>query len=75
MKVKIIQKCFTGHGGNMMIGEEHDLPDRTAEKLIKRGYAVAATAAKTKAKTAKKSTRSVGLKKSEEKLETPESDK
>ena len=75
MKVKILQKCFTGHGGNMMAGEEHDLPDHTAEKLIKRGYAEAATAAKPKAKTAKKSTRSVGLKKAEEKLETPESDK
>ena len=59
----------------MMAGEEHDLPDQTAEKLIKRGYAEAATSPKTKAKTSKKSTRSVGLKKSEEKLETPESDK
>lgn len=75
MKVKILQKCFTGFGGNMMAGEEHDLPDNIAEKLIKRGYAGAATAAKPKAKTAKKSTRSVGLEKSEEKLETPESDK
>ena len=75
MKVKILQKCFTGFGGNMMVGEEHDLPDNTAEKLIRRGYAEAAIAAKPKAKTAKKSTRSVGLKKSEEKLETPESDK
>lgn len=75
MKVKILQKCFTGFGGNMMVGEEHDLPDNTAEKLIRRGYAEAATAAKPKAKTSKKSTRSVGLKKSEEKLETPESDK
>ena len=45
MKVKILQKCFTGFGGNMMVGEEHDLPDNTAEKLIKRGYAEAATAA------------------------------
>ena len=72
MKVKILEKCFTGHGGNMMKGEEHDLPDRTAEKLIKRGYAEAASAPK--AKAPKKTTRSVGLKKSEEKLEKPESD-
>ncbi len=76
MKVKILEKCFTGHGGNMMKGEEHDLPDRTAEKLIKRGYAEAASAPKAapKAKAPKKTTRSVGLKKSEEKLEKPESD-
>ena len=75
MKVKILQKCFTGFGGNMMAGEEHDLPEKTAEKLINRGYAEAATAAKPKAKAAKKTTRSVGLDKSETKLETPESDK
>jgi hypothetical protein len=72
MKVKILEKCFTGHGGNMMKGEEHDLPDRTAEKLIKRGYAEAASTPK--AKAPKKSNRSVGLKKSATKLEKPESD-
>lgn len=77
MKVKILEKCFTGHGGNMMKGEEHDLPDRTAEKLINRGYAEAASAPKAapKAKAPKKTTRSVGLEKSETKLEKPESDK
>ena len=76
MKVKILQKCFTGFGGNMMKGEEHDLPDNTAEKLIKRGYAEAASAPKAapKAKAPKKSNRSVGLKKSATKLEKPESD-
>ena len=75
MKVKILEKCFTGFGGNMMKGEEHDLPDKTAEKLIKRGYAQAATAPKAKSKPAKKTNRSVGLEKSDVKLETPESDK
>ena len=45
-----------------MAGEEHDLPDRTAQKLIARGYAEAATAPKpkaTKPKAPKKTTRSV----------------
>jgi len=76
MKVKILQKCFTGVGGNLYAGEEHDLPDVTAEKLIKRGFAEAASKPKAapKPKAPKKTTRSVGLKKSEEKLETPESD-
>lgn len=76
MKVKILQKCFTGFGGNMMAGEEHDLPDRTAEKLIKRGYAEAASKPKAalKPKAPKKTNRSVGLKKSDIELETPESE-
>lgn len=77
MKVKILQKCFTGIGGNMMTGEEHDLPERTAEKLIARGYAEAAGASKPKAskpKAPKKTTRSVGLEKSDVELSTPESD-
>ena len=72
MKVKILQKCFAGTGGNMMAGEEHDLPDRTAHKLIARGYAEAASAPKPKAP--KKTTRSVGLKKSDVELTTPEDD-
>jgi len=77
MKVKILQKCFTGIGGNLMTGEEHDLPDRTAQKLIARGYAEAASTSKpkaTKAKAPKKTTRSVGLKKSDIDLSTPEDD-
>lgn len=77
MKVKILQKCFTGIGGNLMAGEEHDLPDRTAQKLIARGYAEAATAPKpkaTKPKAPKKTTRSVGLKKDDVELTTPEDD-
>ena len=46
MKVKIIEKCYTGTQGNMFAGEEHDLDDRIAEKLIERGFAEAATAKK-----------------------------
>lgn len=77
MKVKILKKCTVGIGGNLHAGEEHDLPDRTAEKLIRRGYAEAATAPKpkaTKPKAPKKTTRSVGLKKSDIELDTPEDD-
>lgn len=39
MKIKILQKCFAGEGGNMYPGEEHEISDRIAEKLISRGYA------------------------------------
>jgi hypothetical protein len=39
MKVKITNKCFTGDRGNMFPGEEHEISDRIAEKLIARGYA------------------------------------
>lgn len=77
MKVKILQKCFTGVGGNLYKGEEHDIPDRTAQKLITRGYAEAASAPKPKAskpKAPKKTTRSVGLSKSDIELNTPEDD-
>jgi len=59
-----------------MPGEEHDLPDRTAEKLIARGFAEAASKPKaSKPKAPKKTTRSVGLKKSDVALDTPEDDK
>lgn len=77
MKVKILKKCTVGIGGNLFAGEEHDLPDQTAEKMIRRGYAEAATAPKpkaTKPKAPKKTTRSVGLKKSDIELDTPEDD-
>jgi len=73
MKVKILQKCFVGAGGNLMAGETHDLNDRIAEKLIARGYAEAEAAQKPKA-APKKITRSVGLKKSDVELSTPEDD-
>lgn len=65
MKVKILQKCFVGSGGNMMAGEEHDLEQRIAEKLIARGFAEAATKKKAAPKK-KKTTRAI------ETLETPE---
>jgi hypothetical protein len=39
MKVKILDKCYTGINGNMFKGEEHDLDERIAEKLIARGMA------------------------------------
>ena len=39
MKIKILEKCYTGTVGNMFAGEEHDMEDRIAEKLIARGYA------------------------------------
>lgn len=56
-----------------MAGETHDLNDRIAEKLIARGYAEAEAAQKPKA-APKKITRSVGLKKSDVELSTPEDD-
>lgn len=65
MKVKILQKCFVGSGGNMMVGEEHDLEERIAKKLIARGFAEAATKKKAAPKK-KKTTRAI------ETLETPE---
>ena len=39
MKVKILEKCYTGTQGNMFKGEEHDLDPNIAEKLIARGLA------------------------------------
>jgi hypothetical protein len=51
MKVKIIEKCYTGTQGNMHIGEEHDLDDRIANKLIARGYAEEAKEKKKKKKS------------------------
>ena len=39
MKVKILKKCFTGHGGNHFPGDVVELPDSAAEKIIANGYA------------------------------------
>lgn len=64
MRVKILKKCTIGMGGNMHQGEEHDIPDRIAAKLIVRGFAEAAKAPKPKAP--KKTDRAV------KKLKTPE---
>jgi hypothetical protein len=46
MKVKITEKCYTGTQGNMFAGEEHDLDDKIAEKLIARGFAEPVKASK-----------------------------
>jgi hypothetical protein len=58
MKVKILQKCFAGTGGNLMPNEVHDIEDRIAEKLINRGYVEAVKAEKPKA-APKKTNRAV----------------
>lgn len=39
MKIKILNKCFSGTGGNMFPGEEHEMDAKIADKLIARGYA------------------------------------
>lgn len=48
MKIKILEKCYIGTNGNMFAGEEHDIDDRIANKLIARGFAEEAKAKKTK---------------------------
>lgn len=70
MKVKIIEKCYTGTQGNMFAGEEHDLDDKIAEKLIARGYAEAAAAPKRAKKKFNLSNRAVD----EADVATPEDD-
>tara|TARA_B100001939_G_C16763700_1_gene539444 strand:+ start:430 stop:624 length:195 start_codon:yes stop_codon:yes gene_type:complete len=62
MKIKILEKCYTGTQGNMFKGDEHDIDDNIAEKLIARGFAEKAEAKKAK----KLSNKSI------KKLETPE---
>ena len=64
MKVKILQKCFTGTGSNLMPNEIHEIEDRIAEKLIRRGFVQEVKAQKPKAP--KKTNRAI------KKLETPE---
>ena len=39
MKIRILDKCYTGISGNMFKGEEYDFEERMANKLIVRGYA------------------------------------
>jgi hypothetical protein len=70
MKVKITEKCYTGTQGNMFAGEEHDLDDKIAEKLIARGYAEAAVAPKRAKKKFSLSNRAVD----EAEVATPEDD-
>ncbi len=63
MKIRILDKCYTGISGNMFKGEEHDFEERMANKLIARGYAE-----EVKEKKAKKSFLNRAIKE----VETPE---
>lgn len=63
MKIKILEKCYIGTNGNMFAGEEHDIDDRIASKLITRGFAE-----EVKVKKAKKSIINRAIKA----LDTPE---
>ncbi len=63
MKIKILEKCYIGTNGNMFAGEEHDIDDRIASKLIIRGFAE-----EVKVKKAKKSIINRAIKA----LDTPE---
>ena len=69
MQIKILKRCFIGSGGNVTAGQEIDVHDVKALKLIKAGFA---EPVKGKAKRApKKSNRSVGLDNSPAQIETP----
>ena len=69
MQIKISKRCFIGSGGNVTAGQEIDVPDAKAAKLIRAGFA---EPVKSKAKRApKKSNRSVGLANSPAQIETP----
>jgi hypothetical protein len=39
MKIKFLEKTFIGTGGNIFTGEERDIEDVLAQKLIDRGVA------------------------------------
>lgn len=39
MKIKFLEKTFIGTGGNIFTGEERDIEDALAQKLIDRGVA------------------------------------
>jgi hypothetical protein len=54
MKIQILEKCYTGTSGNMFAGEQHDLNDEIAEKLIARGFAEKVKSTKTKSDRAVK---------------------
>ena len=58
MKVTILRKCFIGGGGNSLPGDEVDLDERLANRLIASGIAEAKKAAKKKA-APKKTNRAV----------------
>lgn len=66
MKVKVLKKCFIGGGGNHFPGEELELDEAFADKLIARGIVEAKKAAPKKKALPKKVNRAVT------ELETPE---
>jgi hypothetical protein len=70
MKIKILEKCYTGDRGNMFAGEEHDLHENIANKLIARGLAEAATEKKAGRPKKKLEDRSFDV----ADIETPEDD-
>ena len=65
MKVTVLTKCFIGGGGNHAPGDELDIDDNLANKLILRGIVEAKKAPKKKS-APKKTNRAVDV------LETPE---
>ena len=62
MKVKVLKKCFIGGGGNHLPGDEIDIDETLAQKLINRGIVEAPK----KTRAPKKTNRAVV------ELETPE---
>lgn len=70
MKVIILEKCYTGTVGNMFAGEEHDLDDRIATKLIARNLAELPKAPKAKKKGLSLTNRKV----KDADIEAPEAD-
>jgi hypothetical protein len=52
MKIKFLEKTFIGTGGNIFTGEERDIEDALAQKLIARGVAEEVKRARKKMKFA-----------------------
>ena len=65
MKVKILKDCFVSSVGDMKAGEEGQVEDRLAKKLVARGFAEEATDDKPVAEKKKRAT-SAAVKKKEE---------
>lgn len=68
MKVKILKDCFVSSVGDMKAGEEGQVEDRLAKKLVARGFAEEATDDKPVAE--KKRATSTAVKKKEETAES-----
>jgi hypothetical protein len=68
MKIKILEKCYTGDRGNMFAGEEHEVNDTIAGKLIARGLAEEVTEKKSGRSKKKLEDRSFDV----AEIETPE---